>query len=549
MHIRSFRPRWRVLIVPAAVLSLAAASCGTGSQNTSGDARSASATEPVRGGTLKYALASDPECVDPQQKPQISVRMIGRQLTDSLTEQDPETGEILPWLATSWEVSEDARRFTFHLRKDVTFSDGTPFDAEAVKANFERILRLGAGAPQAIGFIAGYKGTTIVDKYTAEVDFEKPNAQFLQASATQSLGILSPKTVTKDPKAVCLGDISGTGPFTLERYTPQQGVVLKRRDDYAWASPLAKNKGAAYLDRVDLRIIPENGVRTGSLSSGQVDAIETVPTADVATLEKNPGFSLLSAPLPAISIPYIPHVYSPRLRDARVRRALSLGLNRQEIVNAIYAGVYPVATGVLTKANPGYANLGDNLSYDPDQAVRLLEEAGWTKVGKDGIRVNAKGERLSLEIQYVGTGTPAEQMHQLVQQQWKKIGVDFVLKPQKQLPDLTRDKLPYDISTWSQTRGDVDVLRTVYSSFFSNMSMLYGHPDKALDQLLTGLQTTIDTQHRNEIAAKAQARILDQGYAIPVYDLLAIFGISKRVGGFKVDTDGKPIFNDAWKRS
>ncbi|TDC27747.1 hypothetical protein E1265_01045 [Streptomyces sp. 8K308] len=84
--------------------------------------------------------------VDSRQRPQLNSRFIGRQLTDALTEQDPETGEILPWLATSWEVSDDVTRFTFHLRDDVTFSDGEPFDAEAVRANFDAITELSVQA-------------------------------------------------------------------------------------------------------------------------------------------------------------------------------------------------------------------------------------------------------------------------------------------------------------------------------------------------------------------------------------------------------------------
>jgi peptide/nickel transport system substrate-binding protein len=547
MHKRLRNVRRRLVALTAAVPLVIVGACGSGAGGgpaTQGD----DAGKPVQGGTLKYALATDPECVDPQQRPQIVVRMIGRQLTDSLTEQDPKTGKVLPWLATSWTVSKDARSFTFQLRKGVTFSDGTAFDANAVKANFERIIKLGAGAPQAIGFLEGYAGSTVVGKDTVKVDFEKPNAQFLQATSTQSLGMLSPKTLAQDPEKVCLGEISGTGPFTLERYTPQQGLVLKRRPGYKWGSPLGKNKGVAYLDEVSFQIIPENGVRTGSLTSGQVDAIENVPTSDVAMLKQNPGFKQLSAPLSAISIPYVPHVYRPHLTDARVRRALSIGLNRKEIVDTIFAGAYPAATGVLTKVNPGYVDLSDKLGYDPAQAKKLLDEAGWSKVGSDGIRVNSKGERLSLRIQYVGAGTPAEQMHQLVQQQWKKIGVEFVLEPKKQMPDLTRDKLPFDISTWSQTRGDVDVLRTTFSSFYPTLSMLYKHPDEELDELLTGLQTTVDTKRRNALAAEAQARILDQGYAIPVYDLVSLFAYKASVGGFTVDTDGKPLLNEVWKR-
>ena len=110
---------------------------------------------PQYGGILKVALDGDPACVDPQQPGNNTALNIGRQITDSLTDQDPETGNIVPWLATSWKAEEDNRRFTFVLRDGATFSDGSKLDADAVKANFDGIVKMGARASLASTYLAG----------------------------------------------------------------------------------------------------------------------------------------------------------------------------------------------------------------------------------------------------------------------------------------------------------------------------------------------------------------------------------------------------------
>ncbi len=143
---------------------------------------------PQRGGTLKYGLSTAPTCADPAQSSSNQTIYVTRQVVDSLTDQNPKTGEIVPWLAQSWQVDPTSREFTFRLRPGVTFSDGTPVDATAVQRTFDAIVRIGgAKAPLAVSYLAGYTGTTVVDPLTARVTFSGPNAQFLQASSTPQL--------------------------------------------------------------------------------------------------------------------------------------------------------------------------------------------------------------------------------------------------------------------------------------------------------------------------------------------------------------------------
>ncbi len=189
----------------------------------------------VEGGTLTFAVANDPINLNPSGTGSGNdTWYLTRQIVDSLTEQDPATGEVIPWLAQSWKISDHATSFTFTLRPGVTFSDGTPLTAAVVKANFDDILAAGTKS-QAIGAFTGYQGTTVVDDATFTVTFSTPIAAFLQA--TSQVGLvpvaLSTLAIPYDDRAGGQGVI-GTGPFTVDHYTKNTEVVLNKRAGYDW---------------------------------------------------------------------------------------------------------------------------------------------------------------------------------------------------------------------------------------------------------------------------------------------------------------------------
>ncbi|MGO4423180.1 ABC transporter substrate-binding protein, partial [Streptomyces sp. MCAF7] len=165
--------RWAALtaLVTTSVLLTACGSSGDSSGSGSGRAKS--------GGTLTFAVGSDAGCVDPQQVGSNDTIYSVRQIVDSLTDQDPKTGKIVPWLAKSWDISSDATTFTFHLRSGVTFSDGSKLTAQVVKDNFDAVPKLGALGTLPKGYLSGVKSTTVVDPLTVKVTFKEPNAQFL----------------------------------------------------------------------------------------------------------------------------------------------------------------------------------------------------------------------------------------------------------------------------------------------------------------------------------------------------------------------------------
>lgn len=529
----------------AIATTLLLTACSGGNTDAESTAPTGEKTEPQ---TLKVAFSHDSENYDPQQPPQTVTRLISRQITDTLTEQDPKTGEILPHLATEWEISEDASTFTFTLRQDVTFSDGTPFNAEVVKNNFDRIIELGALSRVAGGQLRGYQSAEAVDEYTVRVTFDGPNAQFLQATASQPLGILAQATLELSPEEAAAGNVIGTGPYTLESYSPDSGIVLKAREDYAWPSPIYTNSaGEAYFDTVEISFVKEPTTIAGSLTGKQLDLAFEIDPASVSTVDASSTAYIEQLPTPGISIPLLPLPQSEVLSDVKVRQALNHATDRETIVKTVYQGLNDPATSVLSPITPYYTDLSEYLTFDVDKANQLLDEAGWTERDSDGFRTK-DDKRLSIETKYSGAGTSTELLLQALQAQWKTVGLEFVLTPvqAQEIAEFQLHTYPFDITTWSQGRAEPDVLRTVFSSFYEGQSVRFDNADEELDELLVALQSATGDD-RAAAAESAQRDILEKGYALPIYDPKRFIGVSNELQSFNVDIEAKPIFYDLSK--
>lgn len=540
--LRSTRAR-SVLLTTLVVPGLLLTACSSGAAPAADPTASGTAEVATPGGTLRFALGASPSGVDPQQVGSNVSIYIARQLADSLTDQDPETGEIVPWLATSWEVSEDLTSFTFHLRDDVTFSDGTPLTATTVKANFDALVGpLAATAPLAGSYLSGYQGTTVDDEHTVTITFATPNAQFLQATSTVSLAILSDATATTDPAARLQGEVVGSGPFELEEYTQDQGATIVRRDGYAWPSDVSENPGEAYLDQIDFSIVPESGVRSGGLASDQFDAVGDVLPQDVPQVEGSGG-AVLTRTNPGVAFVLQPNVSAGPLADPEVRTAVQVAINRQELVDTVLSEAFKPATSVLASTTPGYVDLSDELAFDQDGAADALDDAGWA-LGADGIREKG-GEKLSFDVVYAPLFTGSQAVLELTQQQLKAVGVD--LQVRQQTPAEQQAALAagdYDTYYYNVTRADGDILRTQFSSKFRNINKRPADP--VLDPLLDAQLAQGDPAKRADDLATAQRTILDEGLAIPLFELAQSIGVGPDVHGLAFDASSRLLFHDTW---
>ncbi|GAA4139532.1 ABC transporter substrate-binding protein [Leifsonia shinshuensis] len=522
-------------IATAAAAALVLSACAAHAAGST----SAASAKPVEGGDLTFALANDPITLNPTALGSGNDTLyVERQLFESLTEQDPKTGKVIPGLATKWQANADATQFTFTLRPGVTFSDGTPLTASVVKANFDDIVANATKAVNAVTALPNYAGTTVVNDSTATVSFSKPNGAFPQAASSVALALLSPKSlaIPFDDRATGTG-LSGTGPFTLESYTKNTSVVLKKRSGYSWAPEDYSNRAAAHLDTVTFKIVPEAGVRTGGLTSKQFDAVGGVLPQDIATLKAGET-GLVIRPNPGVAFGLTTYTKPGTiLSDQKVRTALLTAIDRTAIQQSALTSDFKVASSVLAANTPGWVDLSKQLTSDPKASAKLLDDDGWKK-GADGIRVK-DGKRLTLRLGYIANFNPNQSIVELIQQQLKQLGIEVTVWTGTVPQYFAQSNAgAFDLAYGNLSRADGDVLRTQFLNALPS-NTVKGYTDPQLNQLLLDQLATPDQDKRNAIAQQAGQRIVDLAYYIPVVELTTILGTGQNVHGIVLGADSR----------
>jgi len=464
-----------------------------------------------------------------------------RQIVDSLTDQDPETGELRPWLATAWESNADATVYTFTLRAGVTFSDGTPLDAEAVKTNFDGVQRLGARGTLPKGYLASYQGTTVESPTRFTVTFAEPNVQFLQGTSTHSLGILSSATVAESDDARC-ASVVGSGPFVIDSYVRNESITLTKRAGYDWGSSLWQHTGEAYLDRLEFRVVPESGVRVGSLQSGEVDAIGNIAQQDEAPLTGS-GAQLIARANPGIPFGISFNLSRPIVSDQAVREAISLAINRPEVVSTVYTSQTKAATSSLASSTPAYSDQSALLGFDSARAAATLGADGWVP-GPAGIRAKA-GQPLSIELTWFSNAASNRPTLELVQQELRAAGIDLQLR-ERPIADSTPIQQSGEFTaTWGNlTRADPDILRTQYATTGNNNYRFTAGP---LDGLLAEQAVQPDEAARAATVAQAQQVLAQNYYTVPVVELTTVLAAAANTHDIRFDASSRIYLYDAWK--
>jgi len=514
---------------------------------------SPSAEQNTHGKTLKIAFFRDNTTLvslDPFQVYWLEHRVVLRNVAESLTDQDPQTGKIIPWLATGWDISDNALEYTFHLRKDVTFSNGTRFDARAVKTAFDADKAFAAQLPATFGatYLAGYDHAEVVDDFTVKLLLARPNAGFLQATSTTNLAILAPESYAKSAKERSLGAIIGTGPFVLDHYTPESGLSLVKRAGYAWPSANTLNRGEAHLDKVDVSYIPEESVRNGQFIQGQVDILwPRNPFSEIDTqLFQSKNSTIQSRSLPGPALNWYPNTRGERiLSDSAVRQALQKAIDRKTYASTVYNQQFPVVSGLYDTTTPYYKNQSDKLAFDPAGARKVLDDAGWV-LGADGYRTkNGKRLKLTYNVQIAeGAGDV------LIQDQLRQIGIDLKLNVLT-VADWSAANAAgnYDLTSIYMTRADPIILQTIIDPRTANSATVATNlytPQalpKAEALFDAGMMATIGEQRAQAYGA-LQDLLLDEGSVFPIYERVWQAATSPRVSNFRWTAEGFALLSD-----
>ena len=545
------------LILPALALAaaLGLASCAGGGSSAGSDA--AADGEPVAGGTLTYFANTEPPVWDGQRVPSLNVNSINSSIFDTVVAQ-AEDGTYHPGLAKEWTISDDGLTYTFTLRDDVTFHDGTPFNAAVLKQNLDRPLN----EPDLATVSNGIAENVVKDDYTLEVRLSRQNAAFIHALSTPHWPIYSGKVLTEHTSAELAAspELSvGTGAFKVKSYAKGSKLVLERNDDYNWAPDTWDHQGKAYLDEVDIQFVPETQARIGALTSDQVDAIDQIPPLNIPEVE-NAGLTVLQKD--NTGTPYY-LALNPNIApfdNTDVRLAFREAIDIDGLLKGIYGGVYEKAWTTTLPDTPPAGSYDSSLEgswgYDLDAAIKLLEQAGYTEIDSDGYRVK-DGKRLTVQWYVDSLYQQTDQRQQLgeaIASSLKEAGFEVIRTP-FDTAAFTAELAKGEHNLSDSSRGYADVGTSVYPFVTAAIPKSNGGSginygllsDPQIDADYAVISSSLDQQERIDAAHDAQQRILDEGFAVPLYIPKKIVGTTNAVHGWKFDAVGyTDTFYDVW---
>jgi peptide/nickel transport system substrate-binding protein len=499
------------------------------------------------GGKLIYGLTLSPSGIDPHINASSELGIVLTSVYDTLvyraSASSRATGnQFVPGLAESWEVSDDGLTYTFHLRHDVIFQDGTPFNANAVQANIERILDPNLKSQKAIFLLGPMESVEVVDEYTVALHLSAPYAPLLDGLAQVYVGMASPTALAKWGADYQFHQV-GTGPFKFVEYIPNDHLTLVRNDDYNWGPSIYDHSGPAYLKEVEFRFFTDPAGRALALEAGDVQVMGELPPLDAIRLRDDPRFNIIPVAVPGQPLGFMLNTQQPPLDDARVRQALILATDRDEIVQAIFGGQSPPASGPLTASTFGYdPSLEGLYPYSPERAAALLQEAGWVDSDGDGTR-DRDGQPLVLKAALMTWGSVPE-VAQLLQSEWAKVGVT-----------LQTEVLTYPAALQVANEGAYHLIPQSYSGSDPDLLWAYYHSgepfnwskisDPSLDRLLDEARGTFDPAQRARLYAQAQQHIMEQALLIPIRDPVNLNAVSAQVQDLRFDAHGWfPLLHD-----
>ena len=531
---------------------LGVAGCGGGEQVGGGGGGGGG------GGTFTYGRGADSVTLDPVNATDGESFAVTRQIFDGILEFKPGTTDPVASLASEIPQPEQGgRQYTINLREGVKFHDGSDFNAEAVVFNFDR-WRLAdnefhtGGGNQTSNFsyyssqFYGFDDDSIiesveaVDEYTVRFGLREPLGPFLRNLAMSAFAIASPTALEKDVEAFWENPV-GTGPFKFDAWDKGSEVRLVANDDW-WASdlPAAQGGGGPNVERIAFRSIEDNSSRVASLSGGQLSGADGLTPDDVPTVEENPDLKVLTRP--PLNIGYLAlNCEKEPFNDLNVRRAMAAAINMEEIVQAFFGDTAQVATNAYPPTVPYWREATEPYAYDPDEARRLLEEAGYA----DGFDMELWFMPIPRPYMPDGRGVA-----QAMQRDLEQVGINAKLVTREwgtYLEETSRGTHDACILGWTGDNGDPDNFLNVLLSSKSatpedalNVAY-YKNPD--LDEILDQGATTIDENERRRLYEEAQVIIYDDVPWVVIDYAQPPLGYLKSVTGVTPNPTGSEAFN------
>jgi len=474
--------------------------------------------------TLTYATGdAEPSCLDPHVGGNYPQALLASQVLESMVALD-ESGKIVPWLATEWKQSDDGLSWDFTLDADAKFTDGTPVDAAAIKANIEHLQNPETGSSTGYLAVLQISSIEVVDAQHVRFALHRPDAALLESLAQPWVAIMSPEGIARGKEANCAAPI-GSGPFKVAGWDRQDKVTLVRNEEYR-TPPAGFEAIDSGVSEVVWRFIPDATARFAALQSGQVDIIDNPLPDQIAEAIKSDALEHLNAPRPGSSNRIELNTGQAPFNDPKVREAFIASADLNAGIEALFEGVTERSYSALSSVEPTAVQSPDAYKFDQARANQLLDEAGWNQKNADGIRVK-DGQTLTARFPITGSqSTQAEQaLFEQLQAQARQVGFEVRITPL----DLSSwygalGKHEYELVSAPYTKIGPDVLRFLYhsdatkpapSGYFANHSMLR---DPQLDAALDKIGVESDPGLRAKYVAEAEKMIAQSHAILPIYD-------------------------------
>lgn len=457
--------------------------------------------------TLIVARGNDANSLDPAESTSFEAIKMADWAFDGLVRFDGNSHDIVPALAESWEISEDGLTWTFKLREDVKFHDGTPMNAEAVEFSLERqrdtehpfyckdCLRWSAK-------FDSIEKTTAIDEYTVEIKLKEPSPALLVNLAFYIGYIVSPTAVKEDPEGFRSNPV-GTGPFKFVRWERDNFTEYTANEDYYL--------GAPKVDRLIVRVIPNNDVRFLALKKGEVQLIYGVPFPQFDEVDSDPNLKLLTSSTLGISMMAMNTEKAP-FDNPKVREAVELAINKDRMFNTVFFGRGEIANQVIPSNWWGHSDKVEDVEYDVEKAKELMAEAGY----EDGFKTTL----ISWTNPRPYLPAPRDAVS-LIKSDLAQIGIDVDVQTMNWSTFREmRGKGDYGMSMGGWISGTLDPDGIIYALFHSRYIREQDalnwarYKDEEVDSLLDEARGIYDQDERAALYEKAAEKIVDSNVAV-----------------------------------
>ena len=437
-------------------------------------------------------------------------------------------GDFVPELAESWEIAPDGKSITFKLRQGVNFHDGTPFNADAVKFNLDRLLDP-EEATQAYRLYPDYAGTDVLDEHTVRVNLHNSSSTIMPGLTYKGGLMMSPTAYESLGEDITRHPV-GTGPFVFVEWVPGDHILVERNPDY-WQTDDDGNQ-LPYLDEILFRVIAKDSVAMVELQTGGAQLSARVPATSLEDIRSNPDLELIESPSALLYRLYL-NMRRPPFDNLKLRQAINYAIDRKGMAEAILPGQGYVQPFIILPSQPEYWDYTP-YSYDPAKANQLMAEAGHGDgLDVEFMMINREPDVLIAPavqafLQEIGINTKIESLERLIYVDKAKTGNFELAMAQAGLP------LP-TISTWMQQQlaSDGPINRAAWQN-------------AEFDATVSELTRTFDVDEQMQLMRKAQQLVLDDAGQTFLFAAQRFDGRSNKLHGLEYQTEGVWRLTEAW---